>query len=91
MTSVTSANLDDKMGWPRGTESKNYEAAMIRMLPDMKWCDLDSHGFAVIETSTQLVSCQWWFVDEVLTVSDGLTMGREVVLPSRPEGTAAAR
>jgi alkaline phosphatase D len=89
VTSVTSANLDDKMGWPRGTESKNYEAAMIRMLPDMKWCDLDSHGFVVIESSTRLVSCQWWFVDEVLTISDGITMGREVVLPTRPEGTAA--
>ncbi len=88
--SISSANLDDKMGWPRGTESKTHEAALVRMLPDLKWCDLDSHGFLVVESSTQLVSCQWWFVDEVLTISDGIVMGREVVLPSRPEGTAAA-
>ena len=59
------------------------------MLPAMQWCDLDSHGFLVIESSTQFVSCQWWFVDQVLTVSDDIAMGREVVMPSRPEGTAA--
>ena len=63
VTSVTSPNLDDKMGWPRGAESKNYEAALLKMLPAMQWCDLDSHGFAVVEASTQLVSCQWWFVE----------------------------
>ncbi|MEP6479427.1 MAG: alkaline phosphatase D family protein [Rhodoglobus sp.] len=87
VTSITSPNLDDKMGWPRGAESKNYEAAMLRSLPDMRWCDLDSHGFLLIEAGQQLVSCQWWFVDQVLTISDDIAMGREIVLPTRPEGT----
>jgi alkaline phosphatase D len=87
VTSITSPNLDDKMGWPRGSESKNYEAAMLRTLPDMRWCDLDSHGFLVIESSPQLVSCQWWFVDKVLEPSTELAMGREVVLAAHPEGT----
>ncbi len=90
VTSVTSPNLDDKMGWPRGAESKNYEAALLKMLPAMQWCDLDSHGFLVVEASTQLVSCQWWFVDGVLAPSDGLAMGREVTLPMHREGTEQA-
>ena len=89
--SVTSANLDDKMGWPRGTESRNYEAAMVRMLTDMRWCDLDSHGYLVISVSSERVSCQWWFVDQVLTVSDEVTLGREVVLPAEPYGEEAVR
>ncbi|CAN5269752.1 alkaline phosphatase D family protein [soil metagenome] len=90
VTSITSPNLDDKMGWPRGVESRDYEAAMLRMLPDMRWCDLDSHGFLVIESSPQAVSCQWWFVDKVLEPSDAVALGREVVLPARPEGTEQA-
>jgi alkaline phosphatase D len=85
-TSITSPNLDDKMGWPRGAESKNYEAALLRMLPDLRWCDLDSHGFMVIESSKQFASGQWWFVDGVKTITDGVAMGREIVLPSRPQG-----
>ena len=88
-TSITSPNLDDKMGWPRGAESKNYEAALLKMLPDLAWCDLDSHGFLVVESGLQAASCQWWFVDKVREVSDDFSMGHEVVIPARPEGTAA--
>jgi alkaline phosphatase D len=88
VTSITSPNLDDKMGWPRGAESKDYEAALLRMLPDMQWCDLDSHGFLVVESGPQAVSCQWWFVDAVKELTDGVTMGRQVVLPTTPKGEA---
>jgi alkaline phosphatase D len=88
VTSITSPNLDDKMGWPRGAESKDYEAALLRMLPDLQWCDLDSHGFLVVESGPQAVSCQWWFVDKVKEISDVVTMGRQVVLPANPQGEA---
>ena len=48
-------------------------------------------GSLVVEASTQLVSCQWWFVDSVLEPSDGLAMGREVTLPMHREGTEQAQ
>ncbi|MEO8261795.1 MAG: alkaline phosphatase D family protein [Pseudolysinimonas sp.] len=89
VTSITSPNLDDKMGWPRGTQSKDYESAFLRNLPDLRWCDLDSHGFLVIEASVQRLSCQWWFVDTVIELSDEVVLGHEVVLPAYPEGTTA--
>ena len=85
-TSITSPNLDDKMGWPRGAESRDYEAALLKMLPDLKWCDLDSHGFLIVEAGPQSVSCQWWFVDTVREVSDVAVMGHEVVIPAHPVG-----
>jgi alkaline phosphatase D len=88
VTSITSPNLDDKMGWPRGAESKDYEAALLRMLPDLRWCDLDSHGFLVVESGPHKASCQWWFVDSVKELSDVVTMGREVVVPTNPQGEA---
>jgi alkaline phosphatase D len=86
VTSVTSPNLDDKMGWPRGAESRDYEAAMLRCLPDLRWCDLDSHGFLVVTADEQAASCEWWFVDAVRTPSDGVVMGHAVTLPSTPVG-----
>ena len=89
VTSITSPNLDDKMGWPRGAESLNYEAALVKMLPDMQWCDLDSHGFLIVESGPQAVSCQWWFVDSVKELTDGVSMGRQVVVPTHPRGEVA--
>ncbi|MEO8094370.1 MAG: alkaline phosphatase D family protein, partial [Pseudolysinimonas sp.] len=89
VTSITSPNLDDKMGWPRGAESRNYEAALLRNLPDMKWCDLDSHGYLIVDSSPDRLSCQWWFVDTVSKISDDFTLGHEVVLTAHPEGTLA--
>ena len=85
-TSITSPNLDDKMGWPRGAESRDYEAALLKMLPDLQWCDLDSHGFMVVEAGPQSAGCQWWFVDTVRQVSDVSVMGHEVVIPAHPVG-----
>ena len=63
----------------------------VRMLTDMRWCDLDSHGYLVIDASPERVSCQWWFVDQVLTISDDVTLEREVVLPAEPYGEEAVR
>ncbi len=87
VTSVTSPNLDDKMGWPRQAQSVDYERALLRNLPELRWCDLDSHGFLVIDSDPQFVSCQWWFVDAVREKTDVAYMGHEAVLPARPEGT----
>jgi len=89
-TSITSPNLDDKMGWPRGAESRDYEAALLKMLPDLQWCDLDSHGFMVVEVGPQSASCQWWFVDTVRELSDVSVMGHQVVIPSHPVGESQA-
>jgi alkaline phosphatase D len=89
VTSITSPNLDDKMGWPRGTQSLNYEAALLRNLPDMRWCDLDSHGYLVVDASPERLACQWWFIDTVLAISDDVVLGHEVVLTAHPEGTTA--
>ena len=80
VTSITSPNLDDKMDWPRGVESRTYEEAMLRTLPNMKWCDLDSHGYLIVDAAPERASCQWWFVHEVREVTTGVTMEHEVVL-----------
>lgn len=68
-TSVTSPNLDDKMGWPHGDLSRAYEAKLVERLPELEWCDLDRHGFLVVEVSQEAFSCEWWAVPTVVEPS----------------------
>jgi len=42
--SLTSQNVDEKMGWEPRTRSIPIEADLIDALPHLRWVDLDSHG-----------------------------------------------
>lgn len=68
--SVTSQNLDDKKGWPPHTASRRYEAALCAAVPHLEWCDLDGHGYVVVDVGDDCARAEWWFVDTVLTPSD---------------------
>jgi alkaline phosphatase D len=63
--SVTSQNLDDKMGWPPRTRSRPYEERVCACLPHIRWCDLDDHGYMVLDCTPERVQAEWWFVDTV--------------------------
>jgi alkaline phosphatase D len=69
-TSVASFNLDDKMGWEPRTKSKPIQAELIKAIPHIKWCDLDSHGYNIIDVTPAQVTAEWRFVDTVLQPSD---------------------
>jgi alkaline phosphatase D len=65
--SLTSPNLDDKMGWPRRDErSLAVERELMKVLPHWKWCDLDDHGSVVVDVTADRVVAEWWFVPTVL-------------------------
>jgi alkaline phosphatase D len=81
-SSVTSQNLDDKMGWPRRTRSVAYEEQVQTALPHIQWCDFDSHGFLVVTVEPERASCEWWAVDTVLSPTDARTVThRDSVTP----------
>jgi alkaline phosphatase D len=68
--SLTSMNLDDKMGWPRRSEtSLAIERATVETLTHWKWCDFDSNGYVVVDVTPERVLAEWWFVDTVLEPS----------------------
>ena len=48
-TSLTSQNLDDKMGWAPRTESLAIEAALLAGMPHLRYVDLDSHGYSIVD------------------------------------------
>jgi alkaline phosphatase D len=79
-TSVTSPNFDDKMGWPQGGKSRAYEQKMISLVPELEWCDLDSHGYLIVEISAATFTCEWWAVSTVVEPSSDTEMVHSVVL-----------
>ena len=74
-SSLTSQNVDDKMGWPPRTQSLAVEQAMLGALPHLRWVDLDSHGYVVVDVTPERVTAEWWQVDTVLERTTGEHLG----------------
>jgi alkaline phosphatase D len=72
--SLTSQNLDDKMGWGYRTKSLAFEEALVAALNDIRWADLDSHGYMVVDVTAERVQVEHWFVDGVLARMPGERM-----------------
>jgi alkaline phosphatase D len=68
--SISSQNLDDKKGWQRNVESAPVVAHLVEALPHVHWTDLDSHGYTVVELSTDDASCEWYAVADILRSTD---------------------
>ena len=64
--SLTSQNLDDKMKWGYRTKSLEYERGIGQALPHIKWCDLDSHGYNIVDITPERLQVEYWMVDTVL-------------------------
>lgn len=79
--SLTSPNLDNKMGWPRRDEqSLTIERELMRVLPHWKWCDLDDHGYVVVDVTPERVVAEWWFVPTVLQRASGEESGARLMV-----------
>lgn len=70
-TSLTSQNLDDKMKWGYRTGSVAVEKRLMEVLPAIRWCDMDSHGYVVVDVTPARVRVEWWFVDKILERTPG--------------------
>jgi alkaline phosphatase D len=88
--SVTSMNLDDKMGWPRRSEpSRSIERETLRTLDHWKWCEFDSNGYMIIDVTPERLLGEWWFVDTVLQPSPHEELGaRWMVEHGRPRAVS---
>jgi alkaline phosphatase D len=73
--SLTSQNLDDKMGWSRRTDSVPLEEQIVDFLPHWQWCDLDSHGYVVVDVTPERLRAEWWHLDTVLERTDTEELG----------------
>ena len=69
ISSLTSQNLDDKMGWERRSRSLELERAWIESSPNIHWCDLDSHGYLLMDVDRDRARADFMSVDTVLRPS----------------------
>jgi alkaline phosphatase D len=74
-TSLTSQNLDDKMGWQPRTESVAIEAALLAGMPHLRYVDLDSHGYSIVELDRERLRFEWWTVDGLEQRAPGHALG----------------
>jgi alkaline phosphatase D len=84
--SLTSQNLDDKAGWGYRTRSPLVERQFLEARPNVRWCDMDSHGYMLADLTADRLRVEWWFVDTVLarTANERLAASAEV-LSGSPE------
>jgi alkaline phosphatase D len=65
--SLTSQNLDEKLGVAqRADEVLAAERAMTEAFADIRWCELSSHGYLLVDVSPERTRIEWWHVDGVL-------------------------
>jgi len=75
-SSLTSMNIDDKMGWPRRDErSLALERTAVETLPHWKWCEFDSNGYVLVDLDRERLQAEWWFVDTVTAPSTHEELG----------------
>ena len=64
--SVTSQNLDDKLGYPAGG-SRAVADRFADTHPHVEWADFDGHGYVLVDLDREQLRASWWCVDDVLT------------------------
>jgi len=74
-TSLTSQNVDDKMGWEPRTGSVPMERAWVDAVPYVKFADFDDHGYVIVDVTPERVRGEWWFVDAVREPTTGQHLG----------------
>ncbi len=65
-SSLTSQNLDDKLGWEPLTRSVPLADAYVAGMGHIHWVDFDSHGYNLVDVTSERVVVEWWAVDTVL-------------------------
>ena len=74
-TSLTTENLDEHLRQAPRTSSLAFEQELVEKNPHIKWCELDSHGFILVDVTTERVCAEWHYVDTLLERSSGVRIG----------------
>ncbi|WP_420750551.1 alkaline phosphatase D family protein [Rhodococcus sp. O3] len=94
VTSVTSQNIDGLLGIPPRTSSPGIESAIRDLNRHVRYVELDSHGFAVLDVTPDAVQMDWMYVldpaDPATPARHGASMrvaaGSARVEPAAPLG-----
>ena len=68
--SVTSQNLNEKVGQQARDEGRDVEANIMEVNPHVKWVELDDHGYVLVDVTEERIRAEWWTVATVVESSD---------------------
>jgi alkaline phosphatase D len=98
--SLTSQNLDEKLGLaPRDPRILRSEEAYVAAHDHVRWCEMASHGFVVVDVDADRLRGEWWHLDTVLERSRRVRLAAAYEVPAGeprlverlPARTTAAR
>ncbi len=72
--SVTSQNLNEKLGDDERRRERDVEGEVMRDNPHVQWCEFDHHGYVLVHVTAERLRAEWWFVDTVREPSDAERM-----------------
>jgi alkaline phosphatase D len=80
--SLTSQNLDDKLGVERRDEIiLASERAMIDAFGHIQYCEMASHGYVVVDVDRERLRAEWWHVEGVRERTGGESLGAAYEVP----------
>ncbi|ONI87773.1 alkaline phosphatase [Saccharothrix sp. ALI-22-I] len=80
--SVTSDNIDELTGSPPRTTSLALEAALVGLNRHLKWVELDSHGYTVLDVRREHVRMNWYFLAERTDPNSAAALAKTVTVVS---------
>lgn len=91
-TSVTSQNINEILGAPPRTASLAIETALRTTNRHLKYVELDSHGFSVVDVTPERLQMDWHYVSDPTKQGASLRFGKafKVMAGSNKLSTASA-
>ncbi|MDQ3405264.1 MAG: alkaline phosphatase D family protein, partial [Actinomycetota bacterium] len=77
-TSVTSDNIDDLMNLPPRTASIVAESALYVANLHLRYIELDSHGYSVVDVNPQRVQTDWYYLNDRLSPTSGVRYAKSM-------------
>ncbi|MGI5217974.1 alkaline phosphatase D family protein [Nocardia sp. CA-290969] len=79
--SVTSAGIGDLLPGPPRTTTVALEDSIRALNPHIRYAELDSHGYGVVDIAAERVRMEWFYAVDVTDPHTGVALGASWVLP----------
>ncbi|HTP02332.1 MAG TPA: alkaline phosphatase D family protein, partial [Anaerolineales bacterium] len=87
---VNSPYLDDGFYGSSRTPLRIDEQELLRLFPQVKYLDLNSHGYNVVDLTAERVRVEWWYADTVHPRSDKEHCGASFEIKAGPSASTCS-
>ncbi|WP_040797157.1 alkaline phosphatase D family protein [Nocardia higoensis] len=80
--SVTSASIGDLLGAPPRTAAVSAENAIVAVNPHLRFVELESHGYGVLDVTHERAQMDWFYLANVADPASPVRHGASFAVPS---------